>query len=140
MVRGRTRGVADERHTGPLDIDEIDVMGCGVDHGPESHRIGDLPVEPDVLIGREEPAQFRADEANNVAQHRNEDQASVESENKTGATRSPDGPLEAVETSEPSIGILSFFVSFEDGGAMTGIHAPGNTNHIQRRRNASRRR
>ena len=79
-----------------------------MDHGPEGHRIGNLSVEPDVLIGREEPAQFRADEANNVAQHRDQDQSSVESENKTGATRSPDGPLEGVETSETSIGILFF--------------------------------
>ena len=47
-------------------------------------------MEPDVLVGREEPVQFRTNETNNVAQHRNEDQASVESENKTGATRSPD--------------------------------------------------
>ena len=81
-------------------------MGRGVDHGPEGHRIGNLPVEPDVLIGREEPAEFRADEANNVAQHGDEDQASIESENKTGTTRRPDRPLEGVETGKPSIGVL----------------------------------
>ena len=77
-----------------------------MDHSPEGHRIGNLPVEPDVLIGREEPVQFRADETKNVAQHGKENQASVESENKAGATRSPDGPLETVETSKPGIGSL----------------------------------
>lgn len=73
-----------------LDIYEVDVVGCSVDHGPKSHRISHLSMEPNVLIGREEPAQFRTDEAKNVAQHREKDQATIESENETGATRGPD--------------------------------------------------
>ena len=76
--------------TGPLDIDEVDIVGRSMYHGPESHRICNLSVEPDVLIGREEPAQFWADEANNIAQHGEEDQAPIEGENETGTTRSPD--------------------------------------------------
>ena len=80
-----------------------------MDHGPEGHRIGNLSVEPDVLVGREEPAQFRADEAKNVAQHGEKNQATIESENKTGATGSPDGPLERVEAGKPSVGGLLFF-------------------------------
>ena len=60
-------------HTGPLDADEVYIVGRSVNHGPEGHRISNLPMEPDVLIGREEPVQFRADEANNVAQHRDKD-------------------------------------------------------------------
>jgi hypothetical protein len=76
-------------------------------------------MEPDILVGREEPVQFRTNEANDVAQHRNEDQASVESENKTGATRSPDRPLEGVETGKPGIGEL-LSVSF--GGRGDGDH------------------
>ena len=88
-------------------------MSGGVDHGPECHGIGNLPMEPDVLIGREEPSQFRADEAKNVAQHRDEDQASIESQDKTGATRSPDRPLEGVETGKPGIGCLFFIVGSE---------------------------
>ena len=67
-------------------------------------------MEPNVLIGREEPAQFRTDEAKHVAQHREEDQATIESENETGATRGPDRPLEGVETSKPGIGCLFAFV------------------------------
>ena len=42
-------------------------------------------MEPDILIGREEPGQGRTDEAKDVAQHRDEDQTSIESEDKTGA-------------------------------------------------------
>ena len=65
-------------------------MGRGVDHGPEGHRIGNLPVEPDVLIGRQQPPQFWTEETKDIAQHRNEDQPSVESENKAGTTGDPD--------------------------------------------------
>jgi len=89
-----------------LNVDEVDVMGSCMDHGPEGHRIGDLPMEPDVLIGREEPTQFRTDEANDVAQHRDEDQAPIEGEGKTGATRSPDRPLKGVEAGKSGIGCL----------------------------------
>lgn len=60
-------GLSEKTHTGPLDIDKVDIVGRSVNHGPEGHRIGNLPMEPDVLIGREEPTQFRADEANNIA-------------------------------------------------------------------------
>ena len=95
-------------------------------------------MEPDVLIGREEPAQFRADKANNVAQHRNKDQASIESENETGATGSPDGPLEGIETCKPSVGGL-LLMSFEEE-TMVNIYALGCTSHTRRRRNVSRRR
>lgn len=84
-----------------------------MNHGPEGHRIGDLSVEPDVLIGREEPTQFRTDEANNVAQHRDENQASIESKNETGTAGGPDRPLKGVETSKPSIGCLFSIVRSE---------------------------
>ena len=36
-----------------LDVDEVDVVGGGVDSRPESHRICDLTMEPDVLVGGE---------------------------------------------------------------------------------------
>ena len=131
-------GLPRGRRTGPLDVDKVDIVGRGVNHGPEGHRIGNLSVEPNVLIGREEPAEFRADEANNVAQHRDEDQASIESENETGTTRRPDRPFEGVEASKPSIGVL--FPCELRKWAMIGVNAPGCTNHIRRRRNVSRRR
>lgn len=72
-------------------------------------------MEPNVLIGRHEPAQFRTDEANNVAQHREQNQTPVESENETGTTRGPDCPLEGVETGKPGIGFLRSLVRMTSG-------------------------
>ena len=63
-------------------------------------------MEPDILIGGEEPVQFRTDEANDVAQHGNEDQTSIESEDETSAARGPHRPLETIETGKPGIGCL----------------------------------
>lgn len=63
MRGGGRRG---EKRTGPFNVDEVDVVGRRVDHGPEGHRIGNLPVEPDTLIDRGEPARLRAEEANGV--------------------------------------------------------------------------
>ena len=80
----------EEKRTEPFDVDEVDVVGRRVDYGPEGHRIGNLPVEPGGLIDRGEPAQCLAEDAKGVTQHRDEDQASVEGEDKTGTTRDPD--------------------------------------------------
>ena len=53
--------------TSALDIDKIDIVGSGVDHCPESQRVGDLSVEPNVLIRGEQPCKFGADDPNDVA-------------------------------------------------------------------------
>ena len=54
-----TRGKA--LRTAPLDIHEVNIVSGSVDHRPEGHRVGDLTVEPDVLIGGEEPGELWSD-------------------------------------------------------------------------------
>lgn len=78
-------GISKEKHkgrdelTGTLDIEEIDVVSCGMDHSPESHRICDLSMEPDILVGREEPGDLGANDTNDIAQHRNKNKTAIES-------------------------------------------------------------
>jgi hypothetical protein len=92
--------------TSALDIDEIDVMSCSMNHGPESHRICDLSVEPDIFIGGKQPSKFWADNADNIAQHGDEDKTAIEGKHKTSATRCPNGIFQAVETSQLEVGCL----------------------------------
>ncbi len=87
---------------GPLDIDKVHVVGCGVDHSknasqyrwavqlstdeclrPESQRVCDLSMEPDVLVGREEPHHLGADNTDDVAQHGNKDHETVIAKDET---------------------------------------------------------
>jgi hypothetical protein len=83
--------------TKTLDVEEVYVVGGRVDHGPESHRVSDLPVEPNVFVCREEPLQLRTDNADDVSKHGNEDQTAVEGKDETSASGRPDGESEAVE-------------------------------------------
>lgn len=63
-------------------------------------------MEPDVLIGWEEPSQLRSDDTDDIAQHRDENQAPVESEGETGTTRRPHRESETIESVESNIGVL----------------------------------
>ncbi len=54
-------------------------------------------MEPDILIGREKPGEFRTDNSDDVAQHWEEDEATVVSKYKPSATRNPDGVGQFVE-------------------------------------------
>lgn len=85
-------------HTGALDIDEVHVVGSSVNHGPESHGVGDLSVEPDVLVSGEEPLHSGTDDTEDVAEHGNKDKATIVCENETGATGSPDRVCKTVES------------------------------------------
>ncbi len=53
-------------------------------------------MEPDILVSREQPSQSWTDNTNNVAQHRDENQAAVEGEDQTCPPRGPNGPSELV--------------------------------------------
>ena len=75
-------------------------------HRPERHRIRDLTVEPDVLVGGEEPGDAGANDKNDVAQHGDEDQATIEGKDETGTPGRPDGPGEAVESGQLLVGSL----------------------------------
>lgn len=91
--------------TGSLDIEEVDVVGGGVNHGPEGHRVRNLSVEPDVFVRGEKPGQFWANDSNDIAKHRDQNQATVEREDETSTARSPYGPFETVERSQ--LGVYS---------------------------------
>lgn len=92
--------------TKTLDIEKVDVVSCGVDHGPEGHGVGNLTMEPNILVGREGPSEFWTDNPDDIAKHGNQDETTVESEDQTGPSRCPDRPLEAVEDEQLLIGGL----------------------------------
>ena len=81
-------------------------MGSGVNHRPKCHRIRYLSVEPDVLVGGEEPGDAGANDADDVAQHGDEDQATIEGKDETGTAGRPDGPGEADERGQLLVGSL----------------------------------
>jgi hypothetical protein len=83
-----------------LNVDKIDIVCRGVYHGPESHGVSHLSVKPDVLVGREKPSQLGTNDPDDVAQHGDEDEAAVVSEDEAGAARRPYGPFEAVQGSK----------------------------------------
>src|ERR1700733_10850215 len=92
--------------TGRFDIDEVDVVGGGMDHGPECHRIRHLSVEPDVLVGREQPSKLGSNDTDYVSQHGDEDHPSVKSKYETRSTGTPYRELETIEGSQLLIGCL----------------------------------
>jgi hypothetical protein len=77
------------KRTSSLDVDEVDIVGSGMYHGPECHGIGHLPMEPDVFIGREQPGELGTNDTDDVAKHWEEDETSVVGENKTSPTGCP---------------------------------------------------
>ena len=68
-----------------------------MDHCPESHRVGDLFVEPNVFIHGEQPCKLGAKDSNDIAQHWDKDKAAVKGKSETSATRNPDGESQGVE-------------------------------------------
>ena len=94
--------------TSTLNTDEIDIVGSYVDHRPESHRIGNLFVEPNVFIHGEQPCKPGADDSNDVAQHWDKDKAAINGKNETSAPRNPDGESQGVECSQAQISYLEW--------------------------------
>lgn len=90
-----------------LDVNKVDIMSSSVDHGPEGHGICDLSMEPDVFVGREEPSELGTEDTDDISKHWDEDQTSIESQDKTGTTRDPDGESKSVQTCQPGIGELT---------------------------------
>lgn len=86
------------QRTGPLDIDEINVVSGGVHHSPKCHRVSNLTMEPYVFIGGEEPGEVRANDTNDVTKHGEEYQTTVVGKNEASSTRRPHRPFERVET------------------------------------------
>jgi len=90
---------------GPFDIVEVDVVTGGVDDGKEQHGIGDLAMEPDVLV-EGQPPDLRSDPSHNRSADGEKDQGAIDSEDETGAARNPNRMLQEVERSEARIGGL----------------------------------
>jgi len=88
-------------HTRSFNINEVYVVCSGMNHCPEGHRVCDLTVEPDILIGGEEPSQVRTNNPNDVAKHWKEDKTTIVCEDKTSPTRSPNRPCKTIECSQP---------------------------------------
>lgn len=63
-------------------------------------------MEPDVLVGREQPRQLGTDDTDDVAKHWNKDHGAVESQNQTGTSRYPHRVEQGIEASKPDISCL----------------------------------
>jgi hypothetical protein len=76
-------------------------------HRPKQNLVGDLPVEPDILISGEQPSQFGPDNTDDIAQHGDQDHGTIESQDETRSTRRPDREAQGIESSQPSISFLA---------------------------------
>ena len=52
----------------PLDVEEVDIMRCGVYDGPEEQAVCALSVEPLALVQRQ-PPEFRSDDSQDIPAH-----------------------------------------------------------------------
>jgi hypothetical protein len=86
--------------TSAFDVEKVDIMGCSMDHCPKCHRVCDLSMEPDVLVGGEEPRELGTNNANDIAQHGNQEQSSVKRKGETSTSRSPDRPFQSIESGQ----------------------------------------
>ena len=69
-------------------------------HCPKGHGVRHLSVEPDVLVGRECPSKLGTNDANDVAQHRQENKAAIISQDEPSTTRGPHGKPKPVQGTE----------------------------------------
>ena len=83
--------------TSTLNVEKVRIVASYVNYCPESHRVGDLFVEPNVFICGEQPCKRGADESKDVAQHRDKDKAAINCKNETSATSNPDGESQGVD-------------------------------------------
>ena len=77
-----------------------------MNHGPKGHRVGDLTVEPYVLIGGEKPGELWSDYTNDVSQHRDEDEATIIGQDEASASRRPYRVLEGIEARKYGVDFL----------------------------------
>ena len=67
-----------------------------MDDGEEEHGVGDLPVEPDVLVKRQ-PPYLRPNVPEDIPAHREQDECHIDREDQTCASRHPHREGEGVE-------------------------------------------
>lgn len=80
-------------------------MGGNVNDREEQHGVGDLSMEPKVLIQRQ-PLDLGTDPSHQGAAHGDQDECAIDCKRQTSTTREPDGELERVETGQTVIGQL----------------------------------
>lgn len=124
--------------TSALNVDKVDVVGSSVNHRPECHGICDLTVEPDIFVRREEPGELGSNDAQNVAQHREQDESTVQCQYQSSPTGDPNGPLESVEPGKLDIGGLENELEEEDWRVKWD--APDSTSHKQKYRSGDHKR
>lgn len=91
-------------------------------------------MEPDVLVGGEEPGKTRTDDTNDVPQHGDEDHSAIERENKTGTSRRPHGPCQSVEGLQAHIRCLRAPLLKLCSQTRHYMHAPDCASHRRIRR------
>lgn len=89
-----------------LDIDKVDIMGGGMDHGPKCKGISHLAMEPNVLVGGEQPSHLWTNDTEDIPQHGDQNEESINGEYKTCTTGYPDGEMKSIKTFETGIGVL----------------------------------
>lgn len=75
-------------------------------------------MEPDVLVGGEEPRELGANNANDIAQHGNQEQSSIKRKGETSTSRSPDRPFQSIESGQLGVCGLLDVVSIVESGAV----------------------
>jgi hypothetical protein len=63
-------------------------------------------MKPNILVRGEEPGQLGSDYTDNVAQHRQKDEAAIQREDESSSSRNPHRPQQAIETSQTNVRIL----------------------------------
>jgi hypothetical protein len=90
---------------GLLDIEEVDVVGCGVQDGEEEHRVCKLPMHPQVFIEWQE-SQLRSNDAHDGTTDGKKDEHTVYTQDETSTTRDPNGELKGIQAGQTGIGRL----------------------------------
>lgn len=98
--------------TSAFDIEEVDIMSRGMNHSPKEHLICDLTMEPDVFIRREQPCQLGTNDADDIAEHGEEEKAAIEGEDQACTTGTPDGPGKTIQSFQFLVCFLRECLSF----------------------------
>ena len=80
-------------------------MRCGMDDGKEQHRIGELPVHPDVFVERDEP-DLGPDKPHDGSADREQDEHPVHAQNQPSTSRHPHRILERIQARQTRVGRL----------------------------------
>lgn len=97
-------------------------------------------MEPNVLVGGEKPGHARANNTDNVPQHRDEDEASIEGKNEPSSSGRPYRPCQPVQGSQLLVSGLGRDLSAAGRRKKREDDEPDCTNHRRRRKGGGHRR